>query len=474
MLLLLGATMGALFLTTKLSWVTPALLAVLFSQLPTTSSKGVFWKVFLFASGFFTMHLWWLPVSLGEWFGPLSYLLFVLMVPILSSMWAFTATLTRLLYGEGFLVALPFSWVVMEHLRSLGVFQFTWGTVGYLWVGSPVAQVADVGGVYLLSLLGMLLACSLAQLPRISAVLLLTIPLVGAAVVSGLAPTTSTPPGTLNVALVQGSIPPTQKAQGRQQNELSTYLSLSRGIPRDTLVVWPETASPVELNGKLQTELLGMHPRWLVGAPRWAEGRYFNSVTGFSASGSLAYDKRMLVPFGERFPLQDQLPGLYRWVFSSMGLPELRGVTPGSFERPLVVDGVQYGTYICYESTFPDLTRQLVQRGAEVLVNVSNDSWFGQGLGARQHFLMGTLRAIETRRFLLRAANDGITAVVGPDGKTLSSLPRGVRGVLLGGYTPQDGETLYVKFGNWVVGLALLMLVLLLPLKPLLKASRHT
>ncbi|GEM46696.1 apolipoprotein N-acyltransferase [Deinococcus cellulosilyticus NBRC 106333 = KACC 11606] len=459
--MLLGAGTGLLFLTTKLSWLTPVLLGVLFSQLPNTPSKGVFVRVFWFAVGFFTLHLWWLPASLGALFGPISYLLFALMVPILAGMWAFTAALTRLLYGGNVLLALPFSWVVMEHLRSLGVFQFTWGTLGYLWVGSPVAQVADVGGVYLLSLLGMLLACFLAQLPRISPVLFFTLPLLGAAVVAGLAPT-STPPGALKAALVQGSIPPEQKARGRQQDELSTYLSLSQGVPDDALVVWPETASPVALDEKRKAELLHINPRWLVGAPRWDGDRSFNSVTGLSASGSAAYDKRILVPFGERFPLQDQLPEMYRWVFSSMGLPELRGVTPGTVQTPLEVGGVRYGTYICYESTFPDLTRQLVKKGAQVLVNVSNDSWFGQGLGARQHFLMGTVRAIETRRYLLRAGNDGITAVVGPEGETLTSLPRGVRGVLLGKYTPMDGETLYVKYGNWVVGLSWLVLLALL------------
>ncbi|WP_246130644.1 nitrilase-related carbon-nitrogen hydrolase [Deinococcus cellulosilyticus] len=119
---------------------------------------------------------------------------------------------------------------------------------------------------------------------------------------------------------------------------------------------------------------------------------------------------------------------------------------------------------MCYESTFPELTRQLVKKGAQVLVNLSNDSWFGQGLGAQQHFLMGTVRAIETRRYLLRSGNDGITAVVDPRGQTLGTLPSVERGVLLARFSTLEEMTPFVKYGNWILSFALIALLGGLPL----------
>ncbi|GEM46644.1 apolipoprotein N-acyltransferase [Deinococcus cellulosilyticus] len=334
---LLGLITGSVFLVTPLSWLTPLLLASLLGRIKDLAVGPLFWGMFQFAFLFFAVHLWWLPVSLGEFFGPMSYLLYVLVLPILSTMWSLTTVLTRWVFEGHFLFFLPFSWMLMEHLRSLGPFQFTWGTLGYAWVNSPVVQVADLGGVPLLSFLTMLLACALADLRKKQGVwlLLLALPMLGGALLYGLVPP-GRPEAREKVALVQGNIPPRQKIQRRQQAELEVYLDLSRTLKtRDALVVWPETASPVTVKGDLLSEMLKMQPRWLVGNPRWEGDSYFNSVSAFSSTSSGRYDKRVLVPFGESFPLQGQLSGVYSWVFASLGLPNLRGSPLGNVKPPL-------------------------------------------------------------------------------------------------------------------------------------------
>jgi len=172
------------------------------------------------------------------------------------------------------------------------------------------------------------------------------------------------------------------------------------------------------------------------------------------------YDKVYLVPFGERWPLIEQLPDLYRAVFGWFGLPMLLNTSAGQAVTPLQSPVGVIGAYICYESVFPQVARQMVAQGAQVLLNISNDAWFGLGRGAQQHFLMGSLRAIETRRYLLRAGNDGITAVIDPLGRVQAALPRGGQATLMVSYALQDGLTPYVRLGDrWLLVVALYALL---------------
>ena len=181
---------------------------------------------------------------------------------------------------------------------------------------------------------------------------------------------------------------------------------------------------------------------------------FTGSRTGLRVTGR--YDKVYLVPFGEYFPLIGPLEPLYRTIFGWFGLPLLQSRPPGESVSPLSVAGTSVAAYICYESVFPQIARTMTARGAQVLVNISNDAWFGFGQGARQHFAMGNLRAIETRRYLLRDGNDGITALVNPLGQVEKELPRGERGALTVRYGERRTLTPYVRFGDLLVlGLAL-------------------
>jgi len=273
------------------------------------------------------------------------------------------------------------------------------------------------------------------------------------------------PDAPLTALLVQGDIDPFSAVLAGP--ELSTYLSLTEQgadalSQAPELVVWPEGA----VSGRVFEGVRGEPDRqaiqasapesaFLVGGRRREPGRSYNSVFSLSDGRLLGtYDKRVLVPFGERFPLIVPLKPLYRGVFALMGLPLLNSTYPGDAFAPLPTPLGSVGTYICYESVFPQSTRLMVARGAEVLVTVTNDAWFSRGDGAQQHWDMGRMRAIETRRYLLRAANDGITGAVDPYGREIVELERGTRASLVAPFGLARERTPWVRFGGltpWVL-----------------------
>jgi len=192
----------------------------------------------------------------------------------------------------------------------------------------------------------------------------------------------------------------------------------------------------------------------ITGAPGRQSGDPYNSAFALSEAGIFRYDKVRTVPFGESFPARRALDWLYRPVFAALGVPGLQNTTSGRRSAVLLAGALKYAVSICYESVFPGLARRAVRDGGQVLVTLSNDAWFGRSAGVEQHFLMGRVRAIETRRSWLRAGNDGITAVTDPFGRVQARLERGARATLLAGFTPLSGLTPYVRFGDWVVLLA--------------------
>ena len=178
-----------------------------------------------------------------------------------------------------------------------------------------------------------------------------------------------------------------------------------------------------------------------------------------TAPGSVVYTKLKPVPFGEFFPFSGPLNALYTWIFHLFGIPSFDPPPSGSSTAPLRLNGVLYGTYICYDSIFSWVARSMVQQGAQVLVNVSNDGWY-QGWGVTQHFQMGRLRAIETRRWVLRSVNKGVLGVIDDLGRPVQTLTSG-EGVLHARYRLLGGQTVYVKVGDVPALLGALALLLL-------------
>ncbi|WP_281054498.1 apolipoprotein N-acyltransferase [Truepera radiovictrix] len=457
--------------------------------------RDAFWAGFFCAVGFFFLHLLWLPQSFAPYSGGLFWLLYPPLIAVLGCFWGIVTFAARALGGRGAgaLWLLPALWVLMEWARTQGVFAFPWGALGYVWVGTPLVQLADLAGVYGVSLVTLVaLALSVSPFayrrPRATRGRRARQPVwrprvgIAAALLGALAlPVAGYGYGTHRLRtwdvavdrralLVQGSTDPYGRAL-ELEGELELYTRLTReGVgegPAPDLVVWPEGVTLELLASGLDLVHWGAQAvrdeiqAAAGGAPVITGGGAIDGREAFSASNSAfsleggnvtdRYDKVYLVPFGEFFPLIDVLTPVYRTVFGWFGYPLLQSRPPGQEIRPLTLQEVVAAAYICYESVFPQVPRTMVARGAEVLVNISNDAWFGFGGGAEQHFAMGTVRAIETRRHLLRAGNDGITAVVDPLGRVGARLPRGERGSLEVSYSAADVITPYVRFGDLLI-----------------------
>jgi apolipoprotein N-acyltransferase len=454
--------------------------------------REAFWLGFGFAIGFFSLYVLWLPRSFSELLTPFFWVIFPLMLIALGVYWGGTAWLARLIAGRGrgVLWLLPLLWVLIEWVRTQGLLGFPWGTIGYLWLDSPVAQLADTLGVYGLGLLTTVAMALLAapfvpsrrdarsgssSLAARALAPALALVLLGGGWGIGLLKLGQPLPETDRTALlVQGDVDPFGRAAGTVQ-EVGIHVGLSQNgvadlIDPPDLVVWPEGVvntfgNPLEgAQGQPNRDRIqGSSPgsAFVIGGSVFEQGRRFNSVFSLD-DGQLVdrYDKRFLVPFGERFPLIETAAPLYRAVFNMLGLPMLLGTFPGDDLAPLDTPDGPVAAYICYESVFPQVQRAMVARGAELLINITNDAWFARGDGGRQHFDMGRLRAIETRRYLLRAGNDGITGAVDPNGRVTAELERRVAGTLLVPYAMSDVRTPYVRFGGlYLPGLAVLTLL---------------
>ncbi len=459
---------------------------------------------FWFGLPFFTVYVLWLPRSFAVLFGPAFWFVFPFLVAILALFWGLTCWGAWLLAGGRrgrapgalTLLTLPVLWVLVEWARTQGYFAFPWGTLGYAWLNAAPGQLAEHVGVYGLSLLATGLAAVLAWpfarnrpasattlLEGAGMAVLAVVALLGLAFWQGATLLPSGPSGHVGAAatagarhsalLVQGNVDPFARAASAA-HELDVHMALTAdaaGLGPFDLVVWPEGAViGYRLDtgdaGPLRAAITAGAPgaTFIVGGRAYegVRGDSFNSLFSLEGSALLGrYDKQYLVPFGERWPLIGQLEGLYRGVFGLFGLPLLASTLPGAGTAPLPTSLGPVAAFICYESVFPQVQRRMVAQGAQVLVLGTNDAWFGVGNGARQHFDMGRMRAIETRRWLLRAGNDGVTAVVDPFGRVVQELPRGESGALPVTFELVDGATFWVRYGQWLPALLVAWLALL-------------
>lgn len=362
-------------------------------------------------------------------------------------------------------------WTGMEMLRTHLFTGMPWELLGHtqfrqLWL----VQIADLGGVYAVSFVMTLASVAVAELgvdlaaKRVAgwrdavrrlapAAILVAVTVAYGAYARGRYADEGRRP-TIAVAAVQGNVANAYRWQRQYfERTLAVYAGLTqrtRAAAPD-LVVWPENAVDfyLEREPMLRMELArvaAMIPAGLlVGSPRLATpGEARNSVQLLGPDGAIrdVYDKQHLVPFAEYNPLR-------RAAFD----PRDPVYAPGGAAEPLVTAVGRLGTTICYEVLFPDLVRDLVRRGAQVLVNVSNDSWLDAGNGAalEQHFSMTVFRAIETRRDLVRAAGSGASGFVDPFGRVVATVPRNTAGTVVGRVRLRDELTPYVRWGDaWI------------------------
>jgi apolipoprotein N-acyltransferase len=271
-------------------------------------------------------------------------------------------------------------------------------------------------------------------------------------------------PDELKVALVQGAIPQQLKWLPSQLlPTLRTYAGMSLDLEHQDLIIWPEAAIPAvpeqvqPFLDSMAEQMTELDTQLLAGILTYDVERdqYRNTLLSLGDPPG-DYYKRHLVPFGEYFPV----PGFVREWMRIMNLP-YETTTPGSpDQRPLMVKTIAIAPSICYEVAF-GAEQLLFLPDAGLLVNVSNDAWFGDSIAPHQHLQMARMRALEVGRHMLRATNTGITALITPNGSIEATIPQFEPGVLTGVVRPHTGTTLYVRTGTWPIAVATLLILVL-------------
>ena len=361
--------------------------------------------------------------------------------------------------------AIPFLWVSLEYARAYLLTGFPWLLLGYTLTDSfGLARAARWTGVYGLSFL--VVTWNVAAvwfIVRRSKWADVHIALVIAASMLLIATTSPESFSEDQTAyLVQTNIPEQVAFEPWSPQTQAPLLGRLRALTLEavgrqqqpSLVLWPETPAPFYFEEDsfsrpfAQSVARETNSYFLMGIVGYVPGsqreKPLNSTVLLAPDGSVVsqYDKIHLVPFGEYVPLKEWL------TFAQKLTAEAGDFVPGSGYVVSQIPGGHMSGVICYEAIFPDLVRRFVRDGAEVLVNTSNDGWYGRSAAPDQHFLMARMRAIENARYLLRATNTGITAVVRPDGSVTASLPTDQPGVLAGRWAFERRETFYSRHGD--------------------------
>lgn len=435
----------------------------------------------------FVPLLYWIVVVLGTygqlpWFisGPAMLLLALYM----SLFPAAFAGLCRLLWDnrktqKHLLFLGPTIWVALDWVRSVLFTGFPWQDLAYSQHPYPlILQMADLAGhhgltwLIVLSSFWVLFSLSPQTPPAnqlrpsgialtIAGLLLLACPLYGYFRIPQI-DHDITQAEQRDVVVVQGNIDQSQKwRQDNIKKTLDTYFRLSAEIlaahPEATqpLVIWPETAlpfSPAEAPRFADevTAFVDNANVWLLsGRPEVqyrtsSPPRIYNRATLTSPEGDESghYDKQHLVPFGEYIPARRLLP------FLSPVVQTMADFTAGATSTPIACQNAKLGVLICFESIFPDLARQQTEQGANALVNITNDAWFGRTSAPFQHFSMAVLRAVENRRSLARAANTGISGFIDPVGRRLAASPLFTEYALHARIPLLTTPTVFSRFGH--------------------------
>ena len=462
-----------------------ACLALMFHLWTTSSRRLAVIAGYCFGLGMFAHGVWWIQVSVHQFGLPLysfsvpvtaGFVVLMSVYPALAAwLWHRCAAgppALRLLF------AAPVAWVGTEWLRGWLMTGFPWLLVGYAQTDSPLAAFAPVLGVHGLSLITAILAgvCTVlvtgTRGARFAALGVAGIVAVGVVTLDRIAWTRDTGQ-VLPVALVQGAIPQSIKwHRDYRHPSIELYTELSGPYWGKSLIVWPETAIPAfaaevpETLDALGTLARDSNTTLLAGIPRVDpadSSRYFNSVVQLGATEAY-YDKRHLVPFGEYLPFDRWL----RPLLDFLQVPMSNFSSGDIAQPPIVVDGHVVGVSICYEDAYAtEIARALPDAG--LLVNVSNDAWFGDSIAPHQHLQIARMRALEAGRYLLRATNTGISAVIDDRGRVVVRSGQFKPEVITADAIVRTGATPATRFPGWVIpglGLGLLLIGCVRPSRP--------
>jgi apolipoprotein N-acyltransferase len=354
---------------------------------------------------------------------------------------------------------LPLALVAFEEIQQLPPWIFPWNPAAAVVTPvpslmRPLPVLGSVGLSFLIYLSGSALDAVLDRTRRIAGAAWVVVAAVAFAAASVGAPPFRPAGKAVMAAAVQPDVPLEMRWDRDNLHDIEARvwrLSTDAARAGARWIVWPESAIPriVQSDGAYREEIERFtreHDVWLLFGsigigPR--EGDFANSVFVASPAGLLPwrYDKVHLVPFGE------YLPAAVRWLLPHALVREVGEFTPGTDVSPLPSPAGPVGVAVCYEVAYPSLYGREVRRGAEVLATITNDGWYGDSAAPRQHLALAILRAAENRRWLVRAANTGISAIIDPYGRVVSRLEVGQRGVIAAAVEPGSGVTAAASWG---------------------------
>jgi len=338
-------------------------------------------------------------------------------------------------------------WTGIERLH--GYTGFAWLDLGNAGIGMPYPmRLAPITGVYGLTFVFALIAASVASIvlrrPRRELAWLAPLLLLLAL------PRLPRPSEPREQALV---VQPNFDTEAEWTDDVTTLAELKLALlskaGHASLLIWPEAPAPFYPNEPLFRRYVAhvaqdAQAHFLFGAVSFnRQHQPMNAAFMLNPTGAMQgeYDKVNLVPFGEF------IPPMFEWV--GRITHEVGDFVPGERVLDFDVDGHSVGVFICYEAVFPHFVRQFVQQGAQVLINISNDGYFGHSAAHEQHLLIARMRAAENRRWLIRATNDGITAVIDPRGRVVDQITPFVQTSKVMAFDYESAETAYTRYGDW-------------------------
>lgn len=478
--LLAGAGLPLAFAPFSLIPLIVILPAVLFWLWLDASPKQAFRLGFAFGMGLFGVGVSWVYVAIhvyGHTMAPVAAfmtLLFVAFLALIPALQGYTSVRLLSAYRNhhryewfALLLILPTVWVFFEWLRGWVLTGFPWLNLGYSHIDSPLAGAAPSLGVYGISWLsilssGLLVLMVRQQAWRIQAGVSLVVIWLGAFLL-GQVEWTQPVDKPITVSIVQGNVPQLTKWDPKMvQVRLNTYADLTRKHWDSDLIFWPENSISVFYHDikeqyfkPLEEEARASDTELIVGLPYMdlQTRLYYSSLVSMGNTPGV-YHKRHLVPFGEYVPLGFLIRGLVNFF----DLP-MSNFSRGEKQQTILrAAGQPMAPSICYEDAFGEEVIDFLPE-ATLLINGSNNAWYGDSLAAHQHLQIARMRTVETGRMLIRATTNGISAFVDHRGKIVSRSPQFETFVLTGKVQPRNGATPYVRLGNTPVVIAMMLIL---------------